>query len=75
MVIDKDKSGCCNTDVSCFSYQLIWTVYARVHKGDNMSGDLSNVQFARIINGSLVYDEGKDDDFVFEGTYSYMCIY
>ena len=39
---------------------------------------ISKVQFARIMNGSLVYDEGKDDNFVFEGTgikrYSYLAI-
>ena len=36
--------------------------------GDSVSGDLSKVQFARIIDGNLIYDERKDDDFVFEGT-------
>ena len=37
-----------------------------IHVGDS-SGNLSKVPFATILNGSLVYQEGRDDNFVFGG--------
>ena len=46
-------------------------MFIHILTGDNVTGNLSRVQFARVINGNLVYDEGKDDNFVFEGTVLY----
>ena len=65
MVIDQEKSDCCNTDVS---YIISIHAYVKlvIHIGDS-NGNLSKVLFARIVNGSLVYEEGKDDNFVFGG--------
>ena len=40
-----------------------------IHKGDTNTGSLSKIQFGRIVDGVLLYDEGKDDHFVFEGKY------
>ena len=37
-----------------------------VHSGDS-DGNLSRVLFAKIIEGNLIYEEGKDNYFVFEG--------
>ena len=37
------------------------------HAGDGSTGNLSKVQFARIVNGKLVYDDGKHDYYVFGG--------
>lgn len=68
MVIDQERSDCCSTDVSF----IMWT---RVHihnniyncTGDGRNGNLSKEQFATIVEGKLVYDEGKDDQYVFGG--------
>ena len=38
------------------------------YTGDGESGDLSKVQFGLITEDNLVYNEGKNDHFVFEGT-------
>ena len=46
-------------------------MFINILTGDNVTGSLLRVQFARVINGNLVYDEGKDDNFVFEGTVLY----
>lgn len=35
--------------------------------GDGRNGNLSKEQFATIVEGKLVYDEGKDDQYVFGG--------
>ena len=37
-----------------------------INIGDG-NGDLSKVLFAKIKQNSLVYEEGKDDNFVFSG--------
>ena len=42
-------------------------MYDYVHTGDDESTDLSKVQFGIITEENLVYLEGKDDHFVFEG--------
>ena len=41
--------------------------------GDN-NGDLSKVLFAKIVQDSLVYEEGKDDNFVFGGKPERMAV-
>ena len=38
-----------------------------VYTGDSRNGNLSKEQFATIVDGALVYDEGKDDYYVFGG--------
>ena len=38
-----------------------------IYVGDDESSNLSKVQFGRIVDGKLVYDEGKNDHFVFQG--------
>ena len=43
-----------------------------IHAGDS-SGNLSKVLFAKILNDSLVYEEGKDDNFVFGGNPISIC--
>lgn len=44
-----------------------------IHVGDS-NGNLSKVLFAKIINGSLVYEEGKDNNFVFGGNPRSICM-
>ena len=41
--------------------------YVCKHTGDGSDGNLSKVQFARIVDGKLVYDDGKHDHYVFGG--------
>ena len=41
--------------------------YVCKHTGDGSDGNLSKVLFARIVNGKLVYDDGKHDHYVFGG--------
>ena len=41
------------------------------HTGDS-SGNLSKILFAKIVNGNLVYEKGKDDHFVFGGKSRFM---
>ena len=64
-------------------------VYNNVYTGDGRSGNLSKEQFATIVEGALVYDEGKDDYYVFGGmknttkewvplclyVYTWLCMY
>ena len=38
-----------------------------MHEGDDSTGILSKIPFGRIMDGNLIYDEGKDDHFVFKG--------
>ena len=42
-------------------------VYSKIYAGNGRSDELTKVEFGRIVNGNLVYDEGKDDNFVFQG--------
>ena len=37
--------------------------------GEGTSGNLAKVQFASIVDGALVYDDGKTDHHVFGGKY------
>ena len=37
--------------------------------GEATSGNLTKVQFAKVVNGSIVYDDGKNDHHVFGGKY------
>ena len=37
--------------------------------GEATSSNLTKVQFAKIVNGSIVYDDGKNDHHVFGGKY------
>ena len=67
MVTDQEKSDCCSIDVSCI---ISLEILLRHHNNtDDEDGNFSKIFFARIVNGSLVYEEGKDDHFVFEGAY------
>ena len=43
-------------------------LYVYVYAGDK-NGELSKVRFGIIKNENLVYDEGKDDNIIFEGMY------
>ena len=38
-----------------------------IHTGDDESADLSKVQFGIIMEENLVFNEGKDNHFVFQG--------
>lgn len=58
-------------------------MFNNVYTGDGRNGNLSKEQFATIVEGALVYDEGKDDYYVFGGMrqevqlqfgYHYVCI-
>lgn len=66
MVIDQEKSDYCSIDVSFIISYIIMLMHI-IHTGDSRTGILSKIQFGRIVDGNLVYDEGKDDHFVFEG--------
>ena len=67
MVIDQDKSGYYNTDVSCINHELVTNCDDCVHTGDGESAGLSKVPFGIIMGENLVYDGGKDDQYVFGG--------
>ena len=41
--------------------------YIIIPTGEGTSGDLAKVQFAQIVEGSIVYDDGKSDHHVFGG--------
>ena len=40
------------------------------HVGTGNNGSLEKIQFARIINGILVYDNGESDSTVYPGLYT-----
>ena len=40
-----------------------------------VANDLSKVEFGKIRNGDLVYDQGKNDYYVFQGTYNFKPSY
>ena len=40
-----------------------------VTTGEATNGNLTKEQFAKILNGSIVYDDGKNDYHVFGGKY------
>ena len=64
MVIDQDNLDCCNTEVSNFNCsQLIGMIHAATGKDDS----LEKIQFARIIDESLVYQSGESDSTVYPG--------
>ena len=46
-----------------------------MHAGTGENGSLNKMQFARIINGALVYDSGESDSTVYPGLYSYIHSY
>ena len=48
--------------------------YVCKHTGDGSDGNLSKVQFARILDGKLVYDDGKNDHYVFGGMLLLKCV-
>ena len=66
MVIGQEKSDYCNTDVSCILSAIFVVIDIHIRLGGS-DGNLSRVLFAKIIEGSLVYEEGKDDYFVYGG--------
>lgn len=68
MVIDQEKLECCNTDVSTVNMvfqEFCNNNYQITDTGED--GNLEKVQFGRIINGTLLYDNGESDSTVFKG--------
>ena len=71
MVTDLDKFDCFSTEVSCMPTWFLTSCANYIHAGTGEGGSLERVQFARIINGNLVYDNGESASTVNPGSYSY----
>ena len=64
MVIDQGNVDCCNTEVGNFCYLAVLNcLYVRTDNGSS----LEKIQFARIIDGNLVYESGESDYTVYPG--------
>ena len=69
MVTDEEKFACCSTDVS--SLLNGFCIHDKPLTGANNGSNLEKVEFATIINGKLVYDNGESDSTVFAGLVTY----
>ena len=66
MVIDQGKVDCCNTEVGNFCYLTVHNCLY-VHTATDNGSSLEKRQFARIIDGNLVYESGESDYTVYPG--------
>ena len=72
MVTGLEELDYCSTDVSCIYVEIsmhILCTYIIIPTGEGTSGELAKVQFAQIVEGSIVYDDGKSEHDVFGGNY------